>query len=402
MKRTILTLAILIAATISIFSQAKDEQAVRQTITELMNALNRGDAETAGRIYADDYQIVLQDGTTTTKAPRISQMKSGALKYNSLVFDNLKIRQYGNAAVANYRVTGKSVTPNDEQNLDHQATVTLVKNGSQWQVVSSQLTNNNNSSGSSGNDEQAIRQFIEQMNTAMLKDDFAARERLYAGDYIYTGGNGERQNKTERLTAEKNGTWNFAAFKRDIESVRTNGDLAVVDSSVNFTGKDKKTGATFNGAYRNTATLMKRNGGWQIIASHTTRVMPRPDEKELNKFMDDYAAALMKNSADDAAKFLAGDYTRVGADGSLANRDQHLAAIRAGDLKYQTVETTERKWRFTGFGSVAIATSKLTLKATHKGQDLSGTYRVTSVLNRAGVDRWVIASTHISPLPAGN
>lgn len=123
-------------------SGGSEEQTIRRTVTNLMDALSRNDADAAARIYADDYQIVMQDGTTVTKAPRISAMKSGNIKYIGLVTDNLKIRQYGNAAVATYLVTGKSVTPNGEQNLDHQVTATLIKNGSQWQVVSSQLTNN--------------------------------------------------------------------------------------------------------------------------------------------------------------------------------------------------------------------------------------------------------------------
>ncbi|MCY7375509.1 MAG: nuclear transport factor 2 family protein [Pyrinomonadaceae bacterium] len=118
-----------------------DVPVIRQTITDLTNALSRNDVETIGRIYADDYQITLQDGTTTMKSERINAMKSGALKYQSLVANDLKIRQYGNAAVANYRVTGKALTTGGEQNLNHQATVTLVKNGGRWQVVSSQLTN---------------------------------------------------------------------------------------------------------------------------------------------------------------------------------------------------------------------------------------------------------------------
>ena len=117
-----------------------DEQAIKQTLNELMNALSRNDVETVGRIYADDYQITLQDGTTTTKAERLNAMKSGSLRYSALVFDNVKIRQYGNAAVATYHVTGKSVTPKGEQNTDSQATVTFVKNGNRWQVVSSQIT----------------------------------------------------------------------------------------------------------------------------------------------------------------------------------------------------------------------------------------------------------------------
>lgn len=117
------------------------EQAIRQTLTELANALSRSDADVAGRIWADDYQIVMLDGTTLTKAQRISSMKSGAVKYQSVVFDNMNIRQYGTAAVATYRVTGKSITASDEQNLNQQATVTLINNGGRWQVVSSQVTN---------------------------------------------------------------------------------------------------------------------------------------------------------------------------------------------------------------------------------------------------------------------
>lgn len=121
-------------------SGGNDEQAIRQVLTELMNALSRNDVETAGRIYADDYQITLEDGTTVAKAERLSAMKSGNLKYSALTFDNVKIRQYGSAAVATYHVTGKSLTSGGEQNLNSQATVTFVKNGNRWQVVSSQIT----------------------------------------------------------------------------------------------------------------------------------------------------------------------------------------------------------------------------------------------------------------------
>lgn len=117
-----------------------DEQLIRQTMTELMGALSRNDVETAGRIYADDYQIVLQDGTTATKIERLNAMRSGSLKYVGLTYNNMKIRQYSGAAVATYHVTGKSITPKGEQKINTQATVTLVKKGNLWQVVSSQLT----------------------------------------------------------------------------------------------------------------------------------------------------------------------------------------------------------------------------------------------------------------------
>jgi ketosteroid isomerase-like protein len=273
MQRILLAMAMLAVVAAPVFGQAKDEQAIRQTLNELMTALSRGDVDTVGRIYADDYVIVLADGSTTTKAQRLGAMKAGDLKYQSLVLDNLKIRQYGNAAVANYHVTGKATTRAGEQDVNSQAMVMLVNNGGRWQVVSSQLTDN----------------------------------------------------------------------------------------------APSPSGAA--------------------------------DEKALNQFIDSYVAALAKNSAEAVEPFLGEQYIRIGGDGSTINRDQALAAFRSGDLKYQSLSVDERSWRT--FGSdTAISTSRAMLKATFRGQDIGGTFRVTTVLRRAG-GRWVLISTHLSPIAGG-
>ncbi len=116
------------------------EQAIRQTMTELFSALNRGDADAAGRIYTDDYQIVMENGKTVTKAERLEAMRSGALKFQSVAFDNLRIRQYGNAAVATFRNSGRSNALGSEQENNSVGTVTLINNGGRWQVASAHLT----------------------------------------------------------------------------------------------------------------------------------------------------------------------------------------------------------------------------------------------------------------------
>jgi len=116
------------------------EQAIRQTMTELFKALNSGDADAAGRIYTDDYQITMENGVTVTKAQRLEAMKSGALKFQSVAFDNLRIRQYGNAAIATFRNTGRSNALGGEQEINSVGTVTLINNGGRWQVASAHLT----------------------------------------------------------------------------------------------------------------------------------------------------------------------------------------------------------------------------------------------------------------------
>ncbi len=285
MKNFLLVMVIVVATTTFGCSQSNEEQAVRQTVNEVITALNENDLDTLGRLYADDYQIVLEDGSTTTKAQRLAAMKSGDLKYGGAVVNDLKIRQYGDTALANYRVTGKSTTPAGEQDINSQAMVMLVKNGGRWQVVSSQVT---------------------------------------------------------RIGA-----------------------------------------ATTPGASQ------------AGTASPSSGPSAPADDKTLNQFMDDYLAALMKNSADLTEPFLDAQYIRVGPDGSRLNKDQFIAAIRSGNLKYTSVVAADRVWRKFG-NDTAIVTSNATLKASNNGQDISGTYGATTVLRRVG-DRWTQISTHLSP-----
>jgi len=251
-------------------------------------------------------------------------------------------------------------------------------------------------------DEQAIRQYFNELDQMLVTDEAGAAEKLTGDDFIFIGGNGGKSTKAEQVANIKNSTWGFASVKRDIESVRASGNLAVVVSYLKFVGKGKKSGNTFNGGLRQTTVLEKRGGRWTGVSAQTVRDIPNINENELNKFVDDYAAALTRNSADDAAKFLASDYTRIGPDGSVASKDEHLASVRSGDLKYQSIESTDRKWRILGFGSAAIVTSRLALKAGNKGRDVSGNYLLTTVLRRSGIDRWEVVSTQISPLAASN
>lgn len=251
-------------------------------------------------------------------------------------------------------------------------------------------------------DEQAIRQYFDELDAMLVKDQAGAIRQMTSDDYVFVNTGGAKLNKAGQIETIKNSTWTFASTRRDIESIHQSGDLAVVISHLKFTGKDKVTGVPFNGGFGQTVTLQKRDGRWTAIAAQSVREIPPVEEAELNKFIDGYTAALRKNAADEAAKFLGTHYTRIGSGGSVGTKDEYLAAIRAGNLKYGSIEITDRRWRVVGFGSAAVLTSRLNLKATSGGRDLSGAYLLTTVIQRIGVDSWSIVSTHLSPLAAGN
>ena len=148
MKR-ILVVAMLVAASSFIFSQptrsganqkGNDEQAVRQLLDKLYAALGRNDAAALDRIYADDYTLVNESGVLTTKAPRLASIKSGELKFESVSFDDVKIRLYGNTAVATYHATFKAQSKGQDIGGQSRVTLTLVKIKGRWQLVAAQGT----------------------------------------------------------------------------------------------------------------------------------------------------------------------------------------------------------------------------------------------------------------------
>jgi ketosteroid isomerase-like protein len=148
MKR-LLIVAMLVAASSFVFSQptrsganqkGNDEQAVRQLLNEISAALGSADTAALDRIYADDYTLVNEFGVLTTKAPRLAAIKSGELKYESVAFDEVNVRLYGNTAVATYRVTSKGQFKGQEIGGQSRATSTYVKLKGRWQLVAAQVT----------------------------------------------------------------------------------------------------------------------------------------------------------------------------------------------------------------------------------------------------------------------
>jgi ketosteroid isomerase-like protein len=148
MKR-ILIVVMLVAAASFVLSQTtrssanqkgNDEQAVRQLLNEISAALERSDTAALDRIYADDYTLVNESAVLTTKAPRLAALKSGELKLESVSFDEVNIRLYGDTAVATYRVTQKGQLKGQDIGGQLRATSTYVKMKGRWQLVAAQVT----------------------------------------------------------------------------------------------------------------------------------------------------------------------------------------------------------------------------------------------------------------------
>ena len=117
-----------------------DEQQVKQLEHEWIEAFLQGDTKTLDRILAEDFIFTDPEGNLLTKAEWIADMTSGELRFESIHIDDLQVRMYGDAAVANGRTTVKAQSKEGGFDGQYCYTDMYVKRNGQWQAVAEQAT----------------------------------------------------------------------------------------------------------------------------------------------------------------------------------------------------------------------------------------------------------------------
>jgi ketosteroid isomerase-like protein len=155
MEHRALVLALLMAATPLAHGQTPDKQApaaaakpagggVEQILTKIENdtlvALLKKDAAAFGKFFADDAVLGTPDGAQLTKTQLLADVKSGALTLESSTISDMKVRVYGDAAVATYMTTDKGKYKGQDISGKYRWTDTFVRRGGTWLIVAGQGT----------------------------------------------------------------------------------------------------------------------------------------------------------------------------------------------------------------------------------------------------------------------
>jgi ketosteroid isomerase-like protein len=116
------------------------EADVKKLIADLATTLSNNDFAALDKIYANDYTLVTQNGDITNKAERIAQIKSGDLKFENVAFSDVKVRSYGDTAVAIANSSGKNILKGKTTTTNFRITFVANKTKDGWRLVSAQLT----------------------------------------------------------------------------------------------------------------------------------------------------------------------------------------------------------------------------------------------------------------------
>jgi ketosteroid isomerase-like protein len=122
-------------------------------------------------------------------------------------------------------------------------------------------------------DERTIRALEEQERIAVLNEDVAALERLWAEQFIVNNPQNEiSADRNAVLDRVRRGLIRYSKFERRIEAIRFNDDIAIVMGSESLVPKSGTAGSS-QAVHRRFTNIWRKTGTtWRTIARHANVV----------------------------------------------------------------------------------------------------------------------------------
>ncbi|WP_175545049.1 nuclear transport factor 2 family protein [Variovorax sp. OV329] len=116
----------------------------------------------------------------------------------------------------------------------------------------------------------AILALEDRLDAAMRAGDVEALDQLLAEDLMFTGNHGQRVSKVDDLALHRRRDLVFEQVRASDRTVRPLADAAVVTVRLDLAGRQG--GRRFEGAFRFTRVWAWRDGRWQLLAAHGSRI----------------------------------------------------------------------------------------------------------------------------------
>ncbi len=121
-------------------SAADAEKELTQIERDWAASIVKRDTSLSESHMADDVAMISPDGSTSTKSQFINEIKSGDLQLDSIDIRDIKVKVYGETAVATYRTTDKGKYKGQDISGDNRWIDVFVWRDGKWQVVAAQGT----------------------------------------------------------------------------------------------------------------------------------------------------------------------------------------------------------------------------------------------------------------------
>jgi uncharacterized protein (TIGR02246 family) len=116
-----------------------EEQQIRALFEAGDKALMSADIEALSQVFADDYVQYGPSGEPTNKREILDNIRSGAIRYSSIVSTGRKIRVFGDTAVVHGAESDEVETEGKRFGVRYIYLDVLLKRNGEWKIVASQL-----------------------------------------------------------------------------------------------------------------------------------------------------------------------------------------------------------------------------------------------------------------------
>ena len=116
------------------------EQAIKKVEKEWAEALVKRDLAAIDRIESPDWMLADPEGNLVSKANTDADLKSGALTFETVHNDELKVRVFGDTAIASGLVTEKIKFQGQQTSAQYRFTDVFIRRDGRWQAISTHLS----------------------------------------------------------------------------------------------------------------------------------------------------------------------------------------------------------------------------------------------------------------------
>jgi len=116
----------------------------------------------------------------------------------------------------------------------------------------------------------------------------------------------------------------------------------------------------------------------------------REDRHTIARLEEAWQNAILNGNSSAMESLLADDYMAITPNGTLQSKEQTIANLKAGTLRFDRIEVSDRKVRF--YGSTALVRCRVEVSGKTADGKLSGSYRYTRVYVQDAKGVWRIVS----------
>src|SRR6516225_955019 len=224
------------------------------------------------RLLADDWIQIDWEGKTDTKKQWLEFISSPDFKITSARIVEMKVRQFGNVALATGVNEEKSTIKGKDTSGRYAWTDTYANRNGHWQAIASQVTPVPSSEPSQSSAEKYIRDSEAQWAEATASGDNTVMQRILADDFLGVDPfDGALYDKSQAMTLNKEHHAEFISNHLNQGKIRFFGDTAVAQGSESWVRNKEP----LRGRFVWTDTWVLRNGKWQIVAAEDMVAEPK-------------------------------------------------------------------------------------------------------------------------------